>query len=97
MKEVLRALLTRSFADAFAFVQSVIDDDGLAVTDIVTELAAALKTLHLSSALRCMTLSALATCEHRLNAGTDEKLQLGGVVGMFQGLRAQMGNEIKGL
>ena len=97
VEEMLRALLTRSFADAFAFVQGVIEDDGLAVTDIVTQLGGALKRLHLSPSLRCMTLTALATAEHRLNAGTDEKLQLGGLVGLFQGLRAQMGSEIKGL
>ena len=81
---LLRSLLEDDYATAFKTAWELMQAKGLALQDIVTELHNHVLLLDVKSGLaKAMLVASLADVEHRLSVGTNEKVQLAGLVGIF--------------
>lgn len=66
-------------------------EKGLALQDILTDLAKFVTLLDASDSLaKARLMASLSDVEHRLSVGTSEKMQLGGMVGLFQSTRVAL-------
>jgi replication factor C subunit 3/5 len=83
IRRVLHWLLNEDFGACFSAIQELQLEKGLALVDIVRELHPLLFDVHLPTAQRGQVLEKLADLEHRLAFGTNERLQLGSLVGAF--------------
>ena len=66
-------------------------EKGLALQDVLTSLAEFVGNLNTKDSLsKARLVASLADLEHRLSVGTNEKLQLAGLVGLFVCARPQL-------
>jgi replication factor C subunit 3/5 len=81
---IVHALFNESVTDCVRTVASVQLDKGLALTDIVSELHKSVRAMVLPNPMAHFLLRELADVEYRLASATDDKLQLAGLVAVFQ-------------
>uniref|UniRef100_A0A7S3FAF0 AAA+ ATPase domain-containing protein n=1 Tax=Prasinoderma singulare TaxID=676789 RepID=A0A7S3FAF0_9VIRI len=79
----VQTLLNDKMSQAFAALQTLKADKGLALADIVREVHAHVWTLSLPGDVRADLVIALADIEHALAAGASDKMQLGALCGAF--------------
>eukprot|EP00793_Prasinoderma_coloniale_P004371 PRCOL_00000131-RA len=84
----VHTLLNDKLPDAFAKLQALKSDKGLALADIVREVHMSLWSLALPGDVRSDLVMALADVEHALAAGASDKMQLGALCGAFTKARA---------
>jgi replication factor C subunit 3/5 len=89
-REIVQALMSKSFKDAYEVMASKRRSQGLALTDIITHLAKYVLTIKFPGPVQAKLLSSLADIEYRLSFGTSDKLQQAAVVGAFAEARAGM-------
>jgi replication factor C subunit 3/5 len=63
---------------------------GLALSDIVKEIHPFIFRMGLPPKVKIMLIQKLADVEYRLASGTNERLQLGGLIGAFAQAREQV-------
>lgn len=91
VEAILNSLLNDEFGPAFALVWEKMSGKGLALQDILTEVAKIVSQIEPKNPLsKAQLIASLADVEHRLSVGTSEKLQLGGLVGIFMQVRAAL-------
>jgi len=91
IQQVLGWLMEADFAVALSCISALMHEKGLALVDIVTELHKYITLLETSKPLaKAQLVVCLADLEQRLSVGTNEKLQLGGMIGVFQQARVAM-------
>ena len=83
MDDILQWLLTATFETAWRNVVQLCTTKGYAAADILRDLTVRVTALDLDNVTLGHLLSGLSDVEHRLAAGTDEKLQLASLVGVF--------------
>ena len=76
--------------DAYQTISEMQSSKGLALADLLGELALLLGGLQLPKNARIYLLSELADLEHRLSQVMDDRLQLGALVGVFAIARDMM-------
>ena len=77
-------LTQEEFGSAFANAWRTMQEKGLALQDILTKISEFATLLDVKDSLaKARLVASLADIEHRLAVGTSEKLQLGGLVGLF--------------
>lgn len=81
-------LLNDTFLDAYQHVVEMKTQKGLALVDIVRQLQPFVMRIDMPAAVRMAVLDAMADVEYRLAFGTNEKLQLGAIVGSFSKAQA---------
>eukprot|EP01097_Dermamoeba_algensis_P008097 TRINITY_DN5265_c0_g1_i1.p1 TRINITY_DN5265_c0_g1~~TRINITY_DN5265_c0_g1_i1.p1 ORF type:complete len:369 (-),score=67.64 TRINITY_DN5265_c0_g1_i1:85-1128(-) len=86
-------LLNSSFDSAFQNIQKLKSGKGLALVDMVREIHLALLKMDISDSHKTFLIKKLADGEYRLASGTSEKLQLGGLVGVFQIARDRIASQ----
>ncbi|GAX72584.1 hypothetical protein CEUSTIGMA_g40.t1 [Chlamydomonas eustigma] len=90
IEEVVRLLFNASFNDAFEGILELQVNKGIALADIVREVHPFILCMGLPIKVKIALVEHLADCEHRLASGTNEKLQLGGMVGAFVKAREEV-------
>eukprot|EP00750_Incisomonas_marina_P012071 INCI1654.1.p1 GENE.INCI1654.1~~INCI1654.1.p1 ORF type:complete len:364 (+),score=60.32 INCI1654.1:104-1093(+) len=80
---ILQSLLNDSYKQAFDKILGIQTAKGLALVDIVTEIAAGVMSLSLPGPMKCYILKNLSDIEFTLVESTSEDLQLGGVISAF--------------
>eukprot|EP00955_Chlamydomonas_euryale_P012468 134264-Chlamydomonas_euryale.AAC.8 len=83
IEEVVKLLFNASFNDAYAKILEMQLTRGIALSDIVREVHPFVFRMGLPPKVKTSLVDQLADCEYRLASGTNEKLQLGGLVGAF--------------
>ena len=81
------------FQAAYAQIHALMKEKGLSLIDIVTELhkyVPLFETNPKAPMAKAQLIASLADAEQRLAVGTNEKLQLGGLVGLFYQARTAM-------
>ena len=84
MEQVLHHLLNTDFATAYGYVSGLQIEKGLALLDILTELHESTIRTGFPPAVRIELLRQMGELEQRLATATNERIQLGSLVGMFQ-------------
>jgi replication factor C subunit 3/5 len=84
IEHISNLLFTADFATAYSGIAALKTDKGLALSDIVTELATALALMEIPSHVRAFLLDRLSTLEYDLHGGGTESLQLGALVGIYK-------------
>ena len=88
VESLFRGLMQEEYDAAFEQCWSLMHEKGLALQDVLTKLSELAIQLDVKSPInQAKLVASLADLEHRLSVGTHEKLQLGGLVGLFVGLR----------
>lgn len=88
VKAAMGALMNSGVGDAYTFLAKLSSEQGLALADIVAELAAYVRGIKLPADARILILSKLADVEYRLAFGTADKVQLASLVAAFAQLRS---------
>ena len=83
MEHVLDLLLNKTFAEACQEIISICTTKGYALADVLAKLTNHLTCLEMDSVPLAMLLDGMSNVEHRLAFGTDEKLQIASLVGVF--------------
>lgn len=87
IQAIVEAGLKEHLREAYASIQIVKTEGGLALVDIVRRVSDLLMQLELSQTASAFALKQLADIEYRLSNGTSEQMQLGALVGCLQLLR----------
>jgi len=90
VEKICDNLLNSSFPDAFSRIWKICTTNGYGLTDVLIDVTTAVMSMDLPDGVLAEILEGMSECEHRLAFGTDEKLQLGGLVGVFCGARCRM-------
>lgn len=89
VEQLLAWLLQEEFGSALRLAWEAMCAKGLALTDVVTKLSEFVSLMDSPDPLaKARLVASLADVEHRLSVGTNEKMQLAGMVGLFQQARA---------
>ena len=81
---IFKGLTQEEFDQCFEQCWRLMSDKGLALQDVLTGLAERVTNMAVKEPIHLARLVAsLADVEHRLSVGTNEKLQLAGLVGLF--------------
>lgn len=83
-------LLNEPFSTAYQKITQMKTSKGLALVDVVKELQPFVFSINMPSAVRVQLIDALADIEYRLAFGTNEKLQLGALLGAFTHARTAL-------
>lgn len=83
-------LLNESFATSYQKIAQMKTSKGLALVDVVRELQPFVFSIDMPPAVRVQLIDALADTEYRLAFGTNEKLQLGALLGAFTHARTAL-------
>ena len=85
----MRWLTQDDFDVAFENTWRTMSEKGLALQDVLSEVSSYVTRLDVKEPINlAMLVASLSDVEHRLSVGTNEKLQLAGVVGLFVQARA---------
>ena len=91
VESILRSLLQDDFTTAVHSIWSLMSDKGLALQDILSQLHSHGVLLEAKDRMaQAMLVASLADLEQRLSLGTNDKMQLAGMVGLFQTQRNQL-------
>ena len=80
---ILNVLLNETFQKAAKEIIAICSTKGYALADVLSELTARLTCLEMDSSALAMLLDGMSNVEHRLAFGTDEKIQIASLVGVF--------------
>ena len=83
IQTILQLALTAPFDQAWRDIVALCTTRGYAAADVLQELTACVTALDLDGVTLAHLLDGLSDVEHRLAFGTDEKLQLASLVGVF--------------
>mmetsp|Transcript_27622 Transcript_27622/g.71661 ORF Transcript_27622/g.71661 Transcript_27622/m.71661 type:complete len:334 (-) Transcript_27622:143-1144(-) len=83
IQRVAKWLLNEPASDAFKYIANYQMEKGIALVDIVRELTPFVFQIHMPNATLIDIIDKLADVEHRLAYGTNERLQLGSLLGTF--------------
>lgn len=81
--EIMNFLMNHSFQAACERISSICLSKGYALADVLSDLTEKLTCLEMDSVPLAMLLDGMSGVEHRLAFGTDEKLQIASLVGVF--------------
>ena len=84
IEHILDMLLNSPCKEAFEGISTLQTDKGLSLTDVVSMLHLLVARCSFPPQVMMFVLSKLSDLEYRLSQGTNEKTQLGSLVGMFQ-------------
>lgn len=88
--QILAWLLNAPFEQAWRDIVQLCTNKGYATADVLSELAVKVTALDLDAVTLAHLLDGLSDVEHRLAFGTDEKLQMASLVGVFAKTRDLM-------
>jgi replication factor C subunit 3/5 len=83
IEEILTSLLNDSFAKAYTRISTLCRSQGYALADVIEDLTACVMSLEFESPMLGQLLDGMSQVEYRLAFGTEEKLQLASLVGVF--------------
>lgn len=83
MQQIITWLLNSKFDEALHNIHEMKTSKGLALQDILTELEPYVMSIDFPMKVRVYLTEKLADMEYRLTFGTNERLQLAGLVGVF--------------
>ena len=89
--QIMEWLMKESFAGAYQKVVHLCTSKGYALTDVLQDLTAKLLTMEFDSILLGRLLDGMSQVEYRLASGTDEKIQIASLVGVFVQSRQSVG------
>jgi replication factor C subunit 3/5 len=81
--KILVLLMNESFQAACEQMTLICTEKGYALADVLKDLTEKLVCLDMDSVPLAMMLDGMSAVEHRLAFGTDEKLQIASLVGVF--------------
>jgi len=87
---IFHHLWNDGFRDAHQRILKMCTTKGYSLTDILTDLVDMVMAMELPDGALAYILEGMSDLEHRLAFGTDEGLQLGGLVGVFCSARSMM-------
>jgi replication factor C subunit 3/5 len=87
LRQILEWLLNSSFDDALNDIQAMKTAKGIALQDILHDLISYVSGLDLPNHVRIYLFEKLSDLEYRLASGTNERMQLAGLVGVFAVVR----------
>jgi len=88
------ALWSHDVRRAVSEIGAVLVERGFALTDIVTELHDAVRRMKLPADVASLLLVELADAEHRLAGAVNDRIQLAGIVAVFQKARQLVGGGV---
>lgn len=87
---ILDQLMNHDFQSALGTVTAICTTKGYALADVLADLTEKLLCLDMDGTALGMLLDGMSAVEHRLAFGTDEKLQIASLVGVFCKTRHSM-------
>lgn len=84
IENIVNWMLNKDFTAAYNNIQQLKTVKGLALQDILTEVHSYVHRIDFPQNVRIHLLIKMADVEHRLAAGTSEKIQLGSLISSFQ-------------
>ncbi|KAF4569636.1 Subunit of heteropentameric Replication factor C (RF-C) [Pleurotus pulmonarius] len=84
IETIINAMLSEEFTTAYAMLSSIKTEKGLALQDLLAGAYEYVETLELKPQARVYLLDHLATTEHRLSTGGNEKIQMTSLLGAFK-------------
>jgi replication factor C subunit 3/5 len=81
--QILSVLLNESFRKACHVVINICSTNGYALADVVQEITSKIISTEMDSIPLAMILDGMSNVEHRLAFGTDERIQIASLVGVF--------------
>lgn len=96
IREMVNWMLNLDFKEAFDKVLQAKTEKGIALQDMLRDIHTLITHIKFSDKILISVYSKLAEIEQRLNAGTNEKIQLGALVAMFQHVRQAVRDEVQG-
>jgi len=88
---ILRSLLEEDFSAGVQSIWELMSEKGLALQDILKDLRDHIIYLDVKDRMaHAMLVASLCDLEHRLSLGTNDKMQLAGMVGVFQVSRSAL-------
>lgn len=90
MTEILQHLLNNTIAETYQFISHLQTEQGLALVDIVTHIHPLVMSVDFPSPVHMYILSELSDVEYRLSSGTNEKIQLAGLISIFMIARCKL-------
>mmetsp|Transcript_12551 Transcript_12551/g.18051 ORF Transcript_12551/g.18051 Transcript_12551/m.18051 type:complete len:350 (+) Transcript_12551:72-1121(+) len=83
-------LLNHDFQETFTSILTMCSTKGYALTDVLQDLTSMVTARDFPPGVLADVLDGMSNVEYRLSFGTDEKLQIGSLVGVFTKARNQM-------
>lgn len=80
---ILFCLLNETFGAAVREIMELCTTKGYALADVLQEITSLLTRMDMESVPLAMILDGMSNIEHRLAFGTDEKIQIASLVGVF--------------
>ncbi|KAJ8095244.1 Subunit of heteropentameric Replication factor C (RF-C) [Marasmius tenuissimus] len=84
IEKIVQYMLTQDFTTAYQLISTMKIERGLALQDLLTGAYEYIETIDLKPHARIYLLDHLATTEHRLSTGGNEKIQLSALLGAFK-------------
>lgn len=84
IEAISELLFSADFSAAMAGINALRAEKGLALGDMVTQLAAGLKEMDVPAHVRVWLLDRLSTLEYDLDCGATETLQVGTLIGIYK-------------
>jgi len=84
IETIVNSMLTDEFTTSYNTISALKTERGLALPDLLNGAFEFIGTLELKPAARVYLLDILATIEHRLSVGANEKIQLTAMLGAFK-------------
>jgi replication factor C subunit 3/5 len=81
--KILFALLNEPFRQACHIIMTICQGNGYALADVVQEITTKIILTEMDSIPLAMILDGMSNVEHRLAFGTDERIQIASLVGVF--------------
>jgi replication factor C subunit 3/5 len=85
-------LFNEEYAAAYTAISALKSDKGLALTDILTQLAIQLSDMEVPAHVRAFMLDRMSVLEYDLNSGATESLQLAALLGIYKAALEMVGN-----
>jgi len=84
IEAIVNSMLSDEFTTSYRMITNLKTERGLALQDLLIGAYDYLETIDMKSHARIYLLDHLATTEHRLSTGGNEKIQLGALLGAFK-------------
>ncbi|KAG7093632.1 Subunit of heteropentameric Replication factor C (RF-C) [Marasmius oreades] len=84
IEKIVQYMLNHDFTTAYQLISTMKIERGLALQDLLTGAYEYIETIELKPHARVYLLDHLATTEHRLSTGGNEKIQLSALLGAFK-------------
>eukprot|EP01130_Rhizamoeba_saxonica_P015978 TRINITY_DN7299_c0_g1_i1.p1 TRINITY_DN7299_c0_g1~~TRINITY_DN7299_c0_g1_i1.p1 ORF type:complete len:338 (+),score=64.98 TRINITY_DN7299_c0_g1_i1:32-1015(+) len=87
---MLQVMLQKDYNEAFQYVYDLKEEKGLALSDIITDIHRRVMHIQFDKSHLADIYPKLSEIEHRLSRGSNEKIQLGALVAVFQLIRGKV-------